>query len=60
MEHAEHWLMDMEKNAHITTKSEFVKMYGKENEKIWQLLNCRRFNDYSNFYNAEKKMELGN
>ena len=60
MEHVEHWLMDMEKNAPITTKSEFVKKYGKENEKIWQLLNCRRFNNYFDLYNTEKKMEVLN
>ena len=52
--------MDMEKNAPITTKSEFVKKYGKENEKIWRLLNCRRFNNYFDFYNTEKKMEPEN
>lgn len=60
MEHVKHWLTDMEKNALITTKSEFVKKYGKENENIWRLLNCRRFNNYFDFHNAEKKIESAN
>ena len=60
MEHAKHWLMDMEQDALFITKSEFVKKYGKENEKIWRLLHCRKFNNYFDFYNAGKKMEYEN
>ena len=60
MEQVKNWLMDMEENALITTRSEFVKKYGKENEKIWRLLNCRRFNNYFDFFNAEEKMKFEN
>jgi len=53
-------LIEMEKDALITNNSEFVKKYGKENEKIWRQLNCPGFNNYFDFYNTETKMESEN